>query len=75
LSNLLGLAEYIPGDIRLNGIGWIGAMFVVGVSILAARLVVRWQLRRVQKIMSRLKPEDEAAVKQSLMGKGEGRAP
>ncbi len=75
MSNLLGLAEYIPGDIRLNGIGWIGGMLVVGVSILAARLGVRWQLRRVQKILSRLKPEDEAAMKQNPMGKGEGRAP
>ena len=75
MSNLLGLAEYIPGDIRLNGIGWVGGMLVVGVSILAARLVVRWQLRRAQKIIARLKPEDEAELKESLMGKGEGRAP
>lgn len=75
MSNFFGLTEYIPGDIRLNGIGWIGGMLVVGASILAARWVMGWQMRRAQKILKRLKPEDEAAVKQSLLGKGEGRAP
>jgi hypothetical protein len=75
MSSLFGLAEHIPADIRLNGIGWILGMLVVGASILAARLVVRWQLRRVQKILARLKPEDEAAVKQNLTGNGESRSP
>jgi hypothetical protein len=47
MSNLFGLDDQITGDIRLNGIGWIGAMLVVGVSILAARFVMHWQMRRV----------------------------
>lgn len=50
--------EWMSSDIRLNGIGWIGALLAVGISILAARLVVHWQLRRVEKILSR---QDEAA--------------
>jgi hypothetical protein len=37
MSNFFGLDDQITGDIRLNGIGWIGAMLVVGLSILAAR--------------------------------------
>jgi hypothetical protein len=75
MGNVFGLDEHILGDIRLNGIGWIGGMLVVGASILAARWVVRWQLRRVQKILGRLKPEDEAALKQELMGKGKSGSP
>jgi len=75
MSNLFGLDPQFLGDIRLNGIGWIGAVLVVGASILAARWVVRWQLRRVQKILGRLKPEDQAAVKQEFMGDGQSRSP
>jgi hypothetical protein len=75
MSNLFGLDEQMLGDIRLNGIGWIGGMLVVGASILAARWVVRWQMRKVERIMARLKPEDQAAVKQELTGKGESGLP
>jgi hypothetical protein len=39
MSNFFGLDDQITGDIRLNGIGWIGAMLVVGLSILAAGFV------------------------------------
>jgi hypothetical protein len=66
MSNLLGLDDGITADIRLNGIGWIGAILVVGVSILAARLVVHWQLRRVEKILA---GKDQAAAEE---GKGPG---
>jgi hypothetical protein len=53
MSNFFGLDDQITGDIRLNGIGWIGAMLVVGLSILAARFVIGWQLRRIERIMTR----------------------
>ena len=57
MGNLFGLGDWMSSDIRLNGIGWIGAIFVVGLSILASRLVVHWQLRRVERILS---PQEKA---------------
>ncbi|MBO0734012.1 MAG: hypothetical protein J2P49_06790 [Methylocapsa sp.] len=53
MSNFLAPGGWMGSDIRLNGIGWIGAMLVVGITIIAARLVVHWQLRRVEKTLSR----------------------
>jgi hypothetical protein len=66
MSNCFGLDDQITGDIRLNGIGWIGAMLVVGLSILAARFVIGWQLRRIERIMTR---ENAVAAEE---GKGPG---
>jgi hypothetical protein len=70
MSNFLGLDDQIVGDIRLNGIGWIGAMLVVGVSILAARFVMHWRLRRVERILASNEAE-EAAGKRELTDKHE----
>ena len=70
MSNLFGLDDQITGDIRLNGIGWIGAMLVVGVSILAARFVMHWQMRRVERIMAR-KDAEEVAGQGDLTDKHE----
>lgn len=39
------------GDLfRLLGVGWIGALFVAGITILAARWLLGWQLRRMGRI-------------------------
>jgi hypothetical protein len=65
MNNFLGLDDQTVGDIRLNGIGWIGAMLVVGVSILAARFVMHWQVRRVERILASQEAE-EAAGKRDL---------
>jgi hypothetical protein len=42
---------------RLTGVGWIFAFFIVGATILAGRWLLGWQMRRIERIMAR-KPED-----------------
>ena len=46
---------------RLMGNGMIYAFFIIGACLLAAGWLVRWQVRRVQGTMARLKAEEEAA--------------
>jgi hypothetical protein len=53
MGNLFGLDEQTFGDIRLNGIGWIAGILVVGASILAARFLVDWQVRRIERLLAR----------------------
>jgi hypothetical protein len=42
---------------RLTGVGWIFAFFIVGATILAGRWLLGWQMRRIERILAR-KPED-----------------
>ncbi|MCI0598324.1 MAG: hypothetical protein L0Y50_01305 [Beijerinckiaceae bacterium] len=72
MGNFFGLDGQSIGDIRLNGIGWIGAILVVGATILAARLLVSWQVRRLEKLLAQ-KDADAAGGKQGLRGKRENR--
>ncbi|MGH6811956.1 MAG: hypothetical protein ACREDM_06275 [Methylocella sp.] len=44
---------------RLTGVGWIFAFFIVGATILAGRWLLSWQMRRLEGIMAR-NPEDGA---------------
>jgi hypothetical protein len=45
--------------VRLTGVGWIFAFFVVGATILAGRWLVGWQMRRIERILGRkLEPSD-----------------
>ena len=46
---------------HIMGNGWIYAFFIIGAFLLVAGWLVRWQVRRFQGIMARLKAEDEAA--------------
>jgi hypothetical protein len=46
---------------HIMGNGWIYAFFIIGAFLLVAGWLVRWQVRRVQGIMARIKAEDEAA--------------
>jgi len=46
---------------HIMGNGWIYAFLVIGVFLLVAGWLVRWQVRRMQGMMARLKAEDEAA--------------
>jgi hypothetical protein len=40
------------GDLfRLIGVGWIGALLIVGTTILAARWLIGWQMRRIERIV------------------------
>ena len=39
------------GDLfRIIGAGWIGALLIAGITILAARWLLNWQLRRLDRI-------------------------
>ncbi|MGO8845316.1 MAG: hypothetical protein ACLQFI_08310 [Methylocella sp.] len=46
---------------HIMGNGWIYAFLVIGVFLLVAGWLVRWQVRRMQGMIARLKAEDEAA--------------
>ena len=46
---------------HIMGNGWIYAFFIIGAFLLVAGWLVRWQVRRVQGIMARIKAEEEAA--------------
>jgi hypothetical protein len=63
-----GFAPGTGGLFRLIGVGWIGALLVVGVTILAARWLIGWQMRRVDRIVAQ-KAAGEAAAKE---GQGAG---
>jgi len=57
--NNIGIGDDAIEAMRLGGIGWIFAFFVVGAVILSARWLVGWQMRRVERILGRKpKPED-----------------
>jgi hypothetical protein len=54
---------------RLGGVGWIFAFFVVGATILAGRLLVNWQMRRIErKFPGYLKPGDTPGSEKSDRG-------
>ncbi|MDQ6703088.1 MAG: hypothetical protein M3Z96_08320 [Pseudomonadota bacterium] len=55
--NNIGIDDQSIEAMRLAGVGWIFAFFVVGATILAGRWLVGWQMRRIERIMAR-KPED-----------------
>ena len=55
--NNIGIGDQAIEAMRLGGIGWIFAFFIVGTTILAGRWLVGWQMRRIERIMTR-KPED-----------------
>ncbi|MGB6174822.1 MAG: hypothetical protein WBF43_00425 [Methylocella sp.] len=55
--NNIGIGDDAIEAMRLGGIGWIFAFFVVGATILAGRWLVGWQMRRIERITGR-KPED-----------------
>ncbi|MGH6869847.1 MAG: hypothetical protein ACREDA_13455 [Methylocella sp.] len=38
---------------RLTGVGWIFAFFIVGATILAGRWMLGWQMRRIVRMMVR----------------------
>jgi hypothetical protein len=54
------------GDLfRLIFSGWIGAFLIMGTTILAARWLVNWQMRRIEKITGRKVGEAAEADKAS----------
>ena len=55
--NNIGIGDQAIEAMRLGGIGWIFAFFIVGATILGARWLIGWQMRRIERIMAH-KPED-----------------
>jgi hypothetical protein len=55
--NNIGIGDQAIEAMRLGGVGWIFAFFIVGATILGARWLLAWQMRRIERIMAR-KPKD-----------------
>ncbi len=60
MNNFYGIDSETIEIFRRLGIGSISAFFLIGASIFAARFVMRWQLRRFEKIMARKEAEEAA---------------
>jgi hypothetical protein len=45
----------------MMGNGWLYAFFIIGVCLLLASWLVSSQVKRIQRIMARIKAEEEAA--------------
>jgi hypothetical protein len=69
--NNIGIGDQAIEAMRLGGIGWIFAFFIVGATILGARWLIGWQMRRIERIMAG-KAEDADA---SGTGGGTGEPP
>jgi hypothetical protein len=68
MGNFFGLESDTIDIFRLTGLGWVAAVFIVGATILAARLLLRWQLRRIERMAGhKLVPDAEG--EQSLSDK------
>jgi hypothetical protein len=58
--NNIGIGDQAIEAMRLGGIGWIFAFFIVGATILGARWLIGWQMRRIERIMARNPEEGHA---------------
>ena len=67
MNDIYGIDNETIEIFRLTGIGWLSAFFIVGATILAARLLVGWQVRRFERITAR---KDAAAAKEEKKGPG-----
>ncbi len=62
MNNFYGIDSETIEIFRRTGLGWLTGFFLVGASILAARLVMHWHMRRVEKILARMEPEEAARM-------------
>jgi hypothetical protein len=60
MGNFYGIDSETIEIFRRLGIGSIYAFFLIGASIFAARLVLRWQVRRFERLMARKEAEEAA---------------
>lgn len=72
--NNIGIGDQAIEAIRLGGVGWIFAFFIVGATILGARWLIGWQMRRIERILGR-KPEDWLAPGSGTSDSGTGKPP
>ncbi|MGH6822149.1 MAG: hypothetical protein ACRECP_06715 [Methylocella sp.] len=47
--NNIGIGDQAIEAMRLGGVGWIFAFFIVGATILAGRWLLGWQMRRLER--------------------------
>jgi len=47
--NNIGIGDQAIEAMRLGGVGWIFAFFIVGATILAGRWLIGWQMRRLER--------------------------
>jgi len=45
-------------SMSIIGHSWIYGLFIIGACLLLASALVNWQLRRIERILARGKPED-----------------
>jgi hypothetical protein len=60
---------------HIMGNGWIYAFFIIGAFLLVAGWLVRWQVRRVQGIMARIKAEEADATGAGTNDSATGESP
>jgi hypothetical protein len=70
--NNIGIGDQAIEAMRLGGVGWIFAFFIVGATILAARWLIGWQMRRLErKFPGYLEPGDTPSPRSSDGDTGE----
>ncbi|MGH6813516.1 MAG: hypothetical protein ACREDM_14650 [Methylocella sp.] len=74
--NNIGIGDQAIEAMRLGGIGWIFAFFVVGATILAGRWLVGWQMRRIErKFPGYLEDGDEGEAGSGSSGTDSSKVP
>jgi hypothetical protein len=62
MGNFFGNVDNQSIDtMNMMGNGWLYAFFIIGVCLLLASWLVSSQVKRIQRIMARVKAEEEAA--------------
>jgi hypothetical protein len=59
----------------IMGHSWFYGFIVIGACLLAAGFLVRWQVRKIERIFARIKAEDANAAGSGGGGNGTGEAP
>jgi hypothetical protein len=76
MSNFFGNVDSQSVDtMSMMGNGWLYAFFIIGVCLLLASWLVSSQVKRIQRILARVKAEEEAARGGGTSGSGTGEAP
>ena len=60
---------------HIIGNGYMYAFFIIGACLLAAGFLVRWQVRRIERIFARIRAEDANATRSGGSGGGTEEAP
>jgi hypothetical protein len=76
MGNFFGNIDSQSVDtMNMMGNGWLYGFFVIGVCLLLASWLVSSQVKRIQRLMARVKAEEEAARGTEAGGGGAGETP